>query len=154
MILASLMVAGCAGMWHSESVDGDSLVGTYWQVESVDSGGIIDNSMITVSFPEQGRIAGSTGCNRFMGNFVVSDKGKVSVSGLGSTPLLEQYIFYADVLRILESKGIGVYRPYVGNYFTSLEMMGATVTLMRLDDELKGCLDLEADSMGLRQLPA
>ncbi len=85
MTLASLMVAGCAGMWNSESVDGDSLVGTYWQVESVDSGGIIDNSMITVSFPEQGRIAGSTGCNRFMGNFVVSDKGKVSVSGLGST---------------------------------------------------------------------
>ena len=40
-----------------------------------------------------------------------------------------------------------------GNYFTSLEMMGATVTVMRLDVELRSCLDLEADSVGLRQLP-
>ena len=45
----------------------------------------------------------------------------------------------------------GVHRSYVGNYFTSLEMMGATVTVMRLDDELQRCIDLEADSVGLRQ---
>jgi dihydroxyacetone kinase-like protein len=39
----------------------------------------------------------------------------------------------------------------VGNYFTSLEMAGATLTLMKLDDELKQCIDYEADSVGLRQ---
>jgi dihydroxyacetone kinase-like protein len=39
----------------------------------------------------------------------------------------------------------------VGNYFTSLEMAGATLTLMKLDDELKECIELEADSVGLRQ---
>ncbi|MBD3242123.1 MAG: dihydroxyacetone kinase, partial [Chitinivibrionales bacterium] len=46
---------------------------------------------------------------------------------------------------------IAVYRPYVGNYFTSLEMAGVTLTVTRLDDELKECIDYEADSMGLRQ---
>ncbi|MYM64303.1 META domain-containing protein [Pseudomaricurvus sp. HS19] len=72
-------------MKQSESVDGKSLVGSNWQIESVDSGGIIDNSMITASFPEQGRISGSTGCNRYMGNFVVSGEGAVQVTGMGST---------------------------------------------------------------------
>ena len=83
--MVSLIMVGCAAMKQSETVDGKSLVGTNWQVESVDSGGIIDNSMITVSFPEQGRIAGSTGCNRYMGNFVVGSGGAVTVSGMGST---------------------------------------------------------------------
>jgi len=44
-----------------------------------------------------------------------------------------------------------VYRPYVGNYFTSLEMMGVTLTVMKLDEELKELMDLECYSMGLKQ---
>ncbi len=44
-----------------------------------------------------------------------------------------------------------VYRPYVGNYFTSLEMMGVTVTLMKVDAELKELIDVETDCMGLTQ---
>jgi dihydroxyacetone kinase-like protein len=44
-----------------------------------------------------------------------------------------------------------VHRPYVGNYFTSLEMAGVTLTLMKVDDELKQLVDLEADCMGLTQ---
>lgn len=83
--------------------------------------------------------------------FSSGDQVVVLVSGLGSTPLMEQYIFYADVLKILKEKGISVYRPYVGNYFTSLEMAGITLTMMKVDDELKRCIDWEADSMGLRQ---
>ena len=84
--------------------------------------------------------------------FASGDEVVALISGLGSTPLLEQYIFYADVLRILQDKGISVYRPYVGDYFSSLEMAGITLTLMKADDELKQCIDWPADSMGLRQV--
>ena len=73
------------------------------------------------------------------------------ISGLGSTPVMELYIIYRDVVALLEEKGIKVHVSYVGNYFTSLEMAGATLTLMKLDDELKECMDYEADSVGLRQ---
>ena len=44
-----------------------------------------------------------------------------------------------------------IHRSYVGNYFTSLEMMGVTLTVMKLDEELKQLVELEADSMGLKQ---
>jgi len=75
----------------------------------------------------------------------------VLVSGLGSTPLMELYILFNEVAKILASKGIKIHRPYVGNYFTSLEMAGVTLTIMKLDASLKQCIDFEADSMGLRQ---
>jgi dihydroxyacetone kinase-like protein len=83
--------------------------------------------------------------------FHEGDEVALLISGLGSTPVMELYILYRDVTAILEEKGIRVYVSYVGNYFTSLEMAGATLTLMKLDDELKRCIDLEADSVGLRQ---
>jgi dihydroxyacetone kinase-like protein len=84
--------------------------------------------------------------------FLKGDEVVLLVSGLGSTPLMELYILFNDVEKILTAKGIKVYTSYVGNYFTSLEMTGATVTLLKLDRELKTCIDLEADSAGLRQL--
>jgi dihydroxyacetone kinase-like protein len=65
---------------------------------------------------------------------------------------MEQYILYNKVEEILFEKGIGVYKAYVGNYFTSLEMMGASLTVMKLDDELKQLMDIETNSMGLTQL--
>ena len=74
------------------------------------------------------------------------------VSGLGATPVMELYILYDEVERILESQGISVHRPYVGNYFTSLEMAGVTLTVMKVDDELKQLVDHEAQCMGLTQL--
>ena len=83
--------------------------------------------------------------------FDSGDQVVVLVSGLGSTPLMEQFIFFNKVHQILGSKGISIYRSYVGNYFTSLEMAGLTLTIMRLDEELRQCVDYEADSMGLRQ---
>jgi dihydroxyacetone kinase-like protein len=83
--------------------------------------------------------------------FSANDEVVVLVSGLGATPVMEQYILYNRICEILEEKNISVYRSYVGNYFTSLEMMGATLTLMKLDAELKQLIDLETDSMGLTQ---
>jgi dihydroxyacetone kinase-like protein len=85
--------------------------------------------------------------------FAPRDEVVVLVSGLGATPVMELYILFDTVADALAGAGITIHRPYVGNYFTSLEMMGATITVMRLDEELKACIDLEADSMGLRQLP-
>jgi dihydroxyacetone kinase-like protein len=83
--------------------------------------------------------------------FQRGDEIALLISGLGSTPVMELYILYRDVVALLEKIGLNIHVSYVGNYFTSLEMAGATLTLMKLDDELKQCIDLEADSVGLRQ---
>ena len=65
----------------------------------------------------------------------------VMINGLGGTPLMELYILNNEVQRILEEKGVKCYKTFVGNYMTALEMAGASVTLLKLDDELKGYLD-------------
>ena len=64
---------------------------------------------------------------------------------------MDLYILYAKIAEILTNKNIKIYKPYVGNYFTSLDMMGVTVTLMKVDNELKKLIDLSANSMGLKQ---
>ena len=83
--------------------------------------------------------------------FEVGDEVVVLVSGLGATPVMELYVLYNEIDKILKEKGIITYRAYVGNYFTSLEMSGATLTIMKLDDELKELIDMPAYSMGLKQ---
>ena len=83
--------------------------------------------------------------------FNAGDEVAVLVSGLGATPVMEQYIVYNKIEELLTAKDIGIYRSYVGNYFTSLEMMGVTLTLLRLDNELKKLIDAECESMGLTQ---
>ena len=83
--------------------------------------------------------------------FEAGDEVAVLVSGLGATPVMELYIFYNRIAEVLGQRKISVHRPYVGNYFTSLEMMGVTLTLCKLDDELKELIDMDAYSMGLRQ---
>jgi dihydroxyacetone kinase-like protein len=83
--------------------------------------------------------------------FSSGDEVVALVSGLGATPVMELYILYGMVAELLRKRGIGVYRQYVGNFFTSLEMMGVTLTLMKLDGELKELVDLDAESMGLTQ---
>ncbi len=75
----------------------------------------------------------------------------VLVSGLGATPVMELYIFYAEVEKQLKAKGLKIHRCYVGNYFTSLEMMGVTLTLLGLDAELKTLIDQPCRSIGMTQ---
>ena len=82
--------------------------------------------------------------------FGKGDDVAVLVSGLGATPIMELYILYNRIEELLADKGIKVYKSFVGNYFTSLEMMGATTTIMKLDDELKELLDLECNSIALK----
>jgi dihydroxyacetone kinase-like protein len=74
------------------------------------------------------------------------DEVGVLVNGLGATPKEELYILYRAVARILDGEGIRVHRAWVGEYATSLEMAGASVTLIRLDDELRGLLDAPAET--------
>ena len=67
----------------------------------------------------------------------------VMINGLGGTPLMELYILTGEVDKLLKAKGIKPCRWYVGNYMTSLEMSGCSVSLLKLDEELKGYLDAE-----------
>lgn len=83
--------------------------------------------------------------------FQSGDEVAVLVSGLGATPLMEVYVLYHEIESILEEKGIRIYRHYAGNFFTSLDMMGATVTVMKLDEELKELMDMDAWTMGFKQ---
>ncbi|MBU9735693.1 dihydroxyacetone kinase subunit DhaK [Diplocloster agilis] len=84
--------------------------------------------------------------------FTAGDDVVVLVSGLGATPLMEQYIFYDEVRKLLGEKQIHIHRSYVGNYFTSLDMMGITLTVMKLDEELRELVDMDCYSMGLKQV--
>ncbi|MDA8392333.1 MAG: dihydroxyacetone kinase subunit DhaK [Actinomycetota bacterium] len=69
------------------------------------------------------------------------DRVLAFVSSLGGTPLMELYVFYRDLVRVLGATGVTVERRLVGSYMTSLEMAGCSVTLLRLDDELTALWD-------------
>ena len=84
--------------------------------------------------------------------FTQGDEVVVLVSGLGATPIMELYVLYNEIKQNLDSEGITVYKPYVGNYFTSLDMMGVTLSIMKLDDELKELIDMPVFSVGLKQI--
>jgi len=73
------------------------------------------------------------------------DEVAVLVNGLGSTPRMELYIIYRKVQQLLEELGVSIYRSYVGDFITSLEMGGCSVTLMHLDEELKKAIDHPVD---------
>ncbi len=81
----------------------------------------------------------------------VGDRGRgdiaLLVNGLGATAYLDQYILYRGARRALESSGLRVIRSYVGEYITSLEMAGASVTVTLLDEELTSLLDAPASTV-------
>ena len=72
------------------------------------------------------------------------------VNGMGGTPLSELYVVYRQAHRLLTDRGITVARSLVGNYVTSLEMQGASVTVLRLDDELTELWDAPVHTAALR----
>ncbi len=83
-------------------------------------------------------------------DFTGGDGVVAFVNGLGGTPLIELYVMYHEVARILAASGITVVRSLVGPYITSLEMAGASVTLLKLDDELLRLWDAPVSTPGLR----
>ena len=72
------------------------------------------------------------------------------VNGLGGTPLIELYVLYNEVAKILSKHGVHVARSLVGSYITSLDMAGASVTLLRVDDELLSLWDAPVRTPALR----
>lgn len=92
-----------------------------------------------------GRLLSETGLSE-------GDSCAVMVNGLGATPLMELFIQFHDVEKILTGKKITIYKAFVGNYMTSLDMSGFSVTLLRLDDELKSLLDAPADTAAMKVL--
>jgi dihydroxyacetone kinase-like protein len=72
------------------------------------------------------------------------------VNGLGGTPLLELYLLFNEVSKQLEQHGVSIGRSLVGNYITSLEMAGASITLLSLDDQLTALWDAPVKTAALR----
>lgn len=74
----------------------------------------------------------------------------VMLNGMGGTPLIELYLMYGEVVSILQKHGIEIARSLVGNYITSLDMAGCSVTMLRADDEMLSLWDAPVETSGLR----
>lgn len=83
--------------------------------------------------------------------YQAGDEVAVMVNGLGATPLMELYIMNRKVSEVCEDKGIKIHRTYVGEFMTALEMTGASISLIKLDEELKALLDAPANSIAFKQ---
>ena len=82
--------------------------------------------------------------------FVSGDKVLLFVNGMGGTPQVELYIVFRRAAEVLAEKGIEVTRTLVGNYTTSLEMQGTSITVLKLDDELTALWDAPVHTAALR----
>lgn len=78
--------------------------------------------------------------------YSAGDEVAVLINGLGATPLEEQYIMYRRVAEVLAEKDIKICKNYIGEFATSMEMTGASISLLKLDDELKSLLLKPADT--------
>ena len=74
------------------------------------------------------------------------DEVTVLVNGMGSTPLQELYLLNNSTFKALDKLGIKVYREFVGNYMTSIDMLGASISIMKMDDTLKKYIDAPSDA--------
>lgn len=74
----------------------------------------------------------------------------VMINSSGATPLMELFIINNRVADVLAEKGVKVYKTFVGEFMTSIEMAGFSISLLKLDDQLKGLLDAKADTPGFK----
>lgn len=79
-------------------------------------------------------------------NVTQGEEVTVLVNGFGSTPLQELYLFNYAVAKVLHEKNIRIYRSFAGNYMTSIDMLGASLTFMKMNAELKALLDQESEA--------
>lgn len=79
-------------------------------------------------------------------SFSKNDEVAVMINGLGATPMEELFIVYRDLFNILNGLGVKVISPHVGEFATSMEMAGLSITIMKLDDELKTLLLHDANT--------
>lgn len=80
-----------------------------------------------------------------------SDEVAVMVNGMGATPEMELYVLNRKVQAILSEKGVKVHETFIGEYMTSLEMAGCSLTVLKLDDELKELLDAPSKAPAFRK---
>jgi dihydroxyacetone kinase-like protein len=72
------------------------------------------------------------------------------LNGMGASPLIELYLMYGEVAKILKNSGITVARNLIGNYITALDMAGCSVTLLSADDQMIKLWDAPVKTLGLR----
>ena len=82
--------------------------------------------------------------------FNSGDRVLAFVNGMGGTPLIELYLMYGEVAKLLEQHGLQIERNLVGDHITSLEMQGCSITLLKLDDEMVRYWDAPVVTPGLR----
>jgi dihydroxyacetone kinase-like protein len=82
--------------------------------------------------------------------FSSGDRVLAFVNGMGGTPEIELFVMYNEVHKLLQERGIQVERNLIGNYITSLEMQGCSITLLKLDDEMVRYWDAPVNTPGLR----
>jgi dihydroxyacetone kinase-like protein len=82
--------------------------------------------------------------------FNSGDRVLAFVNGMGGTPLIELYVMYAEVARLLQERGLTIERNLVGNFITSLEMQGCSITLLKLDDDMVRYWDAPVHTPALR----
>ena len=78
-----------------------------------------------------------------------SSKVAVLINGFGATPLMELYVLNNEVIRELSGRDIAVARVFVGNYMTSLDMAGASISILKLDDEMESFMNAACESLAL-----
>ena len=78
------------------------------------------------------------------------DEVALLINGLGATPLMELYLLNNSASAAISRRGIKVYKTFVGNYMTSIDMAGASITLLKLDDEMKALLDSPSDTPAMK----
>jgi phosphoenolpyruvate---glycerone phosphotransferase subunit DhaK len=82
--------------------------------------------------------------------FASGDRVLAFVNGMGGTPLIELYVMYAEVAKIAQAHGLKIERNLIGNFITSLEMQGCSITLLKLDDEIVRYWDAPVNTPALR----
>jgi phosphoenolpyruvate---glycerone phosphotransferase subunit DhaK len=82
--------------------------------------------------------------------FSSGDKVLAFVNGMGGTPLIELYVMYAEVAKLAQEHGLQIERNLIGNFITSLEMQGCSITLVKLDDEMVRYWDAPVNTPALR----
>jgi phosphoenolpyruvate---glycerone phosphotransferase subunit DhaK len=82
--------------------------------------------------------------------FSSGDRVLAFMNGMGGTPLIELYVMYGEIARLAQEHGLTIERNLIGNYITSLEMQGCSITLLKLDDEMVRYWDAPVNTPGLR----
>jgi dihydroxyacetone kinase-like protein len=82
--------------------------------------------------------------------FSSGDRVLAFMNGMGGTPLIELYLMYGEVAKLAQQHGLEIARNLIGNYITSLEMQGCSITLLKLDDEMVRYWDAPVDTPGMR----